>query len=339
MSIALKKQKKPRLSRHERGDRWFGFLLTLPAIIMLCVVIALPILKGIYVSFFEYKLADLRKSEFNLDGETISQVISGEKDVSALTNYNWNDFKNYQRLFKGGLSKGPFFTYFANTVVFVFFAVVIQTVLGMLIALLLNSGIKGKGLFRGLMLIPWTIPSVVVAIVWRLMLHQDGGIINYLLYLFNFTGSSQISWLQTVLRARSSIVIAAVWRQLPYMMVMLLAGLQSVDSSLEEAAKIDGASGWNSFLHVTLPAIKPVLITSVWIAIMNNFQMYTIIANLAGTGSTTGTMTLSIAAYKEAFTNNNFGRGAAIGVLWLVILFIIPLVSNKMSERSARDYL
>ena len=332
-----KKPVKHRLSRHERGDRWFGFALTLPAIIMLCIVIALPILKGIYVSFFEYKLGDLRKTEFNLDAQTLSQVFSGEKDISALTNYKWNDFKNYQRLFKGGLS-GPFFTYFANTVIFVFFAVSIQTVIGMLIALLLNSKIKGKGLFRGLMLIPWTIPSVVVAIVWRLMLHQDGGIVNYVLNVMNFTSSTQISWLQTVLRARSSIVIAAVWRQLPYMMVMLLAGLQSVDHSLEEAAKIDGANGWDSFVHVTLPSIRPVLITSVWIAIMNNFQMYTIIANLAGTGATTGTMTLSIAAYKEPFTNNNFGRGAAIGVLWLVILFIITLLANRLSERSAQDY-
>ena len=331
--------KKAKLSRHERRDRWFGFALTLPAILMLCVVIALPILKGIYVSFFQYKLADLRKTEFNLDGETVSQVLRGEKDISALTNYQWNDFKNYQKLFKGGITKGPFFTYFTNTIVFVFFTVTIQLVLGMLIALLLNSKIKGKGFFRGLMLIPWTIPSVVVAIVWRLMLHQDGGIINYVLYIMKLTNTSQISWLQTILRARTSIVAAAVWRQLPYMMVMLLAGLQSVDASLEEAAKIDGASGWSSFLHVTLPSIRPVLITSVWIAIMNNFQMYTIIANLAGTGSTTGTMTLSIAAYKEAFTNNNFGQGAAIGVLWLVILFIITLISNKLSEKSARDYL
>ncbi len=338
-ALAEKKRKKHGLSRRERGDRWFGFALTLPAIIMLCIVIALPILKGIYVSFFEYKLGDLRKTEFNLDGETISQVLRGEKDLSALTNYEWNDFKNYRRLFKGGLEKGPFFSYFANTAVFVFFTVTIQTVFGMMIALLLNAKIRGKGVFRGLMLIPWTIPSVVVAIVWRLMLHQDGGIINYLLYVTKLTDTSQISWLQTVARARTSIVAAAVWRQLPYMMVMLLAGLQSVDASLEEAARIDGANGWSSFWHVTLPAIRPVLITSVWIAIMNNFQMYTIIANLAGTGSTTGTMTLSIAAYKEAFTNNNFGRGAAIGVLWLVILFVITLISNKMSEKSARDYL
>ena len=336
-TVAESKRKKVRLSRYERGNRWFGFALTLPAIVMLCVVIALPILKGIYVSFFEYKLADLRKSEFNLDGETLSQVISGEKDISALTNYTWNNFKNYQRLFKDGLN-GPFFTYFFNTVIFVFFAVSIQTVLGMMIALLLNSRIRGRGLFRGLLLVPWTIPSVVVAIIWRLMLHQEGGIMNYALYVMGLTSTTRVAWSGTVVLARAAIVIAAVWRQLPYMMVMLLAGLQSVDMSLQEAAQIDGASGRQTFIHVTIPSIRPVLISAVWIAIMSNFQMYTIIANLVGTGSKTGTNTLSIAAYQEAFTNSDFGKGAAIGVLWLVVLLIITIISNTLSARSATDY-
>lgn len=331
--------KKPKVSRHARADSWFGFALTVPAIIVLCVVIALPILKGIYISFFNYKLADIRKDIFNINPTSISAVVSGEEDVSSLSNLKWNNFKNYRKLFNDkNFWKSDFVTYFVNTIVFVFFTVIIQLVLGMMIALVLNSKIRGRGLFRGLLLIPWTIPSVVVAIVWRLMLNQDGGIINYLLNLAQFTSTTQLSWLETVGRARASIVMASVWRQMPYMMVMLLAGLQSVDSSIEEAACIDGANAWQTFRHVTVPAIRPVLITSTWIAIMNNFQMYTIIANLAGTGSTTGTMTLSIAAYQEAFKNYEFGRGAAIGVLWLILLFIITMISNKLSERSATDY-
>ena len=147
-----------------------------------------------------------------------------------------------------------------------------------------------------------------------------------------------MSWLSSVGTARASIIVACVWRQMPYMMVMILAGLQSVDASQQEAARIDGATGWQTFRHVTLPGISPVLITSTWLAIMNNFQMYTIIANLAGRGSSTGTMTLAIAAYEQAFTNKNYGRGAAIGVIWLVLLFLITLAANKISERSARDY-
>ncbi len=335
----LTTQKKPKVSRRARADSWFGFALTVPAIIVLCIVIALPILKGIYISFFNYKLADIRKDVFNINPASISAVVSGEEDISSLSNLKWNNFKNYKKLFNNkDFWKSDFVTYFVNTVVFVFFTVVIQLILGMTIALLLNSRIRGQGFFRGILLVPWTIPSVVVAIIWRLMLNQDGGVINYILNLFQFTSTTQLSWLETVGRARASIIIASVWRQMPYMMVMLLAGLQSVDTSIEEAARIDGANAMQTFRHVTIPAIRPVLITSTWIAIMNNFQMYTIIANLAGTGSTTGTMTLSIAAYQEAFKNYEFGRGAAIGVLWLVILFIITMVSNKLSERTATDY-
>lgn len=326
-------------SRCARADSWFGFALTVPAIIVLCIVIALPIMKGIYISFFNYKLADIRKDIFDVSSESLTAVISGKEDISSLSNLKWNDFKNYKRLFDDdNFWKSDFVTYFANTIIFVSFTVLLQLVLGMMIAQLLNSRIRGRSVYRGLFLIPWTIPSVVVAIVWRLMLSQDGGVINYLLELFRFTGTTQISWLETTARARASIILASVWRQMPYMMVMLLAGLQSVDVSLIEAAKIDGANALSIFLHVTIPTIRPVLITSTWIAIMNNFQMYTIIANLAGTGSGTGTMTLSIAAYQEAFKNYEFGRGAAIGVLWLVILFAITMISNYASERTARDY-
>lgn len=330
---------KAKSSRCARADSWFGFALTVPAIIVLCIVIALPIIKGIYISFFNYKLSDIRKDIFDISPDSVTEVISGRENVSSLSNLKWNDFKNYKRLFDDeDFWKSDFVTYFTNTIVFVSFTVTIQLALGMIIAQLLNSRIRGRSAFRGLFLIPWTIPSVVVAIVWRLMLSQDGGVINYLLKLFQFTGTTQISWLETTVRARASIVLASVWRQMPYMMVMLLAGLQSVDISLIEASKIDGANALKIFIHVTVPTIRPVLITSTWIAIMNNFQMYTIIANLAGTGGGTGTMTLSIAAYQEAFKNYEFGRGAAIGVLWLIILFVITMVSNYASERTARDY-
>ena len=350
-------KKKPKVSARSRADSWFGFALTVPAIIVLCIVIALPILKGILVSFFDYHLKDLTKDAFNLDTKTVSDVFEGktpfvsseeilaateDRGASAVVNYTWNGFKNYRDLFvvaEGrSIFESEFFTSFLNTLIFVFLMVVIQTILGMMIALLLNSQIRGRGLFRGLLLVPWTIPSVVVAIVWRLMLHQEGGIVNYVLYVLGFTSTTRVAWASTVTLARAAIIIAAEWRQLPYMMVMLLAGLQSVDRSMQEAALIDGADAWQSFLHVTLPSIKPVLISAVWIAIMSNFQMYTIIANLIGTGSTTGTNTLSIAAYQEAFVNNNFGKGAAIGVLWLIVLLVITIVSNRLSSRSATDY-
>lgn len=287
----------------------FGFLLTVPAIVVLCVVIALPILKGIFVSFCHYRIT-------NLNDPT------------------WNNFGNYISLFQSG----EIGIYFLNTILFVLLTVSIQFVLGLIIALLLNSGIRGNHAFRGVFLIPWTIPSVVVAILWRWMLQQQYGVLNYIIYKLGITHTVNISWTLVPILAMASIVIAAVWRQLPYMMVMLLAGLQSVDTTLIEASAIDGASRMCTLTHVILPSIKPVAVTSVWIAIMSNFQMYTIIANMTGGGPIISTTTLSIAAYKAAFQSYDFGKGSAIGVLWLILLFVITLISNKLGDNSANEY-
>jgi len=298
------------LNKFRLSDGLFGFLLTTPALAVLFTVVALPILKGIYVSFCEYKLANLNDPV-------------------------WNNFENYTNLFK----RGDIFRYFSNTIIFVLLTVAIQFVLGLAIALLLNSKIKGRNIFRGVMLIPWTIPSVVVAILWRWMLHQQFGVINYLLHEAGITETVNVSWTLLPTLAMASIVMAAVWKQLPYMMVMILAGLQSVDVTLIEAAKIDGASAFRRLIHVILPSIRPVILTSIWIAVMSNFQMYTIIANMTGGGPVIATTTLSIAAYKAAFQSYNFGEGAAIGVLWLILLFAITMINNRLNDKYSMEYL
>lgn len=290
-------------------DKWFGFFLVVPAIIILSVTVLFPILKGVFVSFCSYKLRNLN-------------------------NPTWNNFKNYKALFQ---SK-EIYIFFKNTFVYVFFTVGIQFFIGMAIALLLNSKIRGRNIFRGLFLIPWTIPTVVVAILWRWMLHQQFGVLNYIFYHLGITSTVNVSWTTNPLLAMVAIIVASTWRQMPYMVVMILAALQSVDRNLIEASYIDGASKYQSLLNVTIPAIRPVLITSVWISLMQNFQMYTIIANMTGGGPTTSTTTLSVAAYKAAFQSYDFGKGAAIGVLWLVLLFVVTLITNKLNERASMDY-
>lgn len=298
-----------KLSRH-RGisDSAFALLLICPALLVLGVTVLFPILKGIYVSFCDYKLSNLNAPV-------------------------WNHFQNYSKLFRSG----SIFTYFINTFVYVILTVVIQFLLGMSVALLLNSKIRGRNILRGAFLIPWTLPSVVVAILWRWMLQQQFGVINYLIYRAGITDTINISWTTDSVLAMAAVVIAAVWRQFPYMMVMLLAALQSVDQSLIDAARVDGASYWKTLKHIVIPSIRPVIISAVWIATMSNFQMYTIIANMTGGGPVESTTTLSLAAYKAAFQSYDFGKGAAIGVLWLVILAVVTLISNKLSEKYAAD--
>ena len=206
---------KNQLRTRRMSDSTFGFLLMVPALLVLLVVIAFPILKGIYASFCDYGLKELRKGIFDL---------------------KWNNFANYKIM----LQNNQIFSYFKNTFVFVALVVVIQLILGMGIALLLNSKIKARGTLRGLMLVPWTIPSVVTAIVWRFMTNSSYGVINWIAYKLGMIPTLDYSWTLQSGSAMALIVIAAVWRQLPYMMVMILAGLQSVDKSLLEAGTIDG---------------------------------------------------------------------------------------------------
>lgn len=298
--------------RYVLSDAAFGMLLMVPALLVLLVVIAFPIMKGIYASFCSYTLKELRKGVLDLQ---------------------WNNFANYKSLLKNN----DIFVYLGNTIVFVVLVVAIQFVLGLAIALLLNSKIKGRGAIRGLMLIPWTIPSVVTAIVWRFLTNSNYGVLNYLGCQAGLLSSMDYSWTLHAKSAMALIVIAAVWRQLPYMMVMILAGLQSVDQSLIEASRIDGANSFQSLIHVTIPSIRPVLVTSIWIAMMANFQMYTIIANVTNGGPVTATTTLSIAAYKAAFQSYDFGYAAAIGVVWLVLLSVITLFSNRLTDKYSRD--
>lgn len=304
----MKTQNSNTLRRRGMSDSVFALLLISPALLVLGVSVLFPILKGIYVSFCEYKLSNLNDPV-------------------------WNNFQNYIKLFQ----EGEIFSYFKNTFVYVVLAVVIQFVLGMSVALLLNSKIRGRNVLRGAFLVPWTLPSVVVAILWRWMLQQQFGVINYLIYQAGITDTINISWTTDAVLAMVAVVVAAVWRQFPYMMVMLLAALQSVDNSLIEAARVDGASYWKTLIHIILPSIRPVIISAVWIATMTNFQMYTIISNMTGGGPVNATTTLSLAAYKAAFQSYNFGEGAAIGVLWLVILVVVTLISNKLSDKYAAD--
>ena len=289
------------------SDSTFGFLLMVPALLVLLVVIAFPILKGIYASFCDYGLKELRKGIFDL---------------------KWNNFANYKIM----LQNNQIFSYFKNTFVFVALVVVIQLILGMGIALLLDSKIKARGTLRGLMLVPWTIPSVVTAIVWRFMTNSSYGVINWIAYKLGMIPTLDYSWTLQSGSAMALIVIAAVWRQLPYMMVMILAGLQSVDKSLLEAGTIDGANYWQSLLHITIPSIRPVLITSIWIALMANITVMWVLARILGGIVTDG---LSAALAVDALAQAALPLAAAI-IVRAASIYLAQRAGDKAAFEAVR---
>lgn len=299
------------MSMVKNKDTRFAVLCILPAFIGVGLVVLAPILKAIWMSFTDYKLTSTAAPK-------------------------WNGFANYKSLFLSGEARA----YFTVTFAFIFLVVMIQFFIALAVALLLNARfIKGRNVMRALFMIPWTIPSVVTALLWSWMLHSQYGVINWLLYHAGVIDNINLVWTSSKTLALPSVIIACVWRQTPYMMVMLLAGLQSVPYDLLEAARVDGANGWHSFIHIMIPSIRPVIDTSIMVAIINNSQMFTIIYNMTGGGPMGCTTTFSVGAYLEAFISYDFGKGSALGVVWLVFLGVFVFLYRRYSEKKTSSYM
>jgi len=293
------------------GDTRFAILCITPAFAGVGLVVLAPILKAVWMSFTDYKLTSVAAPK-------------------------WNSFANYRSLF----TSGDVGKYFAVTLTFIAMVVLIQFVIALAVALLLNARfIKGRNVMRALFMIPWTIPSVVTALLWSWMLHSQYGVINWILYHIGVIDDINLVWTSSRTLALPSIIIACVWRQTPYMMVMLLAGLQSVPYDLVEASRVDGANGWHVFKNIMLPSIRPVIDTSIMVAVINNSQMFTIIYNMTGGGPVGQTTTFSVGAYLEAFVSYDFGKGSALGVIWLVFLGLAIFLYKRYSDQKTSGYM
>ena len=285
-------------------DILFGYGLLLPTFIVFFVVILYPIISAVIRSFCDYTFLTVNKP------------------------LRWNDFANYRTILKNG-----FLTQLWTTIRFTFGTVAIELILGMSIALLLNSKIRGRNALRSVFLMPWCIPSIVTALLWSWLFQAQYGIINYVLYALGFISSPNAEWVLNPDTSLGVVTIAVVWRQTPYMLVMILAGLQSINHDLVEAASLDGANSFRVFWHIMLPGIRVVLGNTIITCIMASFQQFTIIYNMTAGGPLGKTTTLSIAAYKQAFTQLDLGAGSAIGVMWMMILGVGISIYNTKTKR------
>ena len=305
---AVKYARSRKRLRKKTVDNLFGYALMLPTFMVFALVIMFPIIKGIVMSFYDYTFLTIKKGPV------------------------WNDFQNYVTIFKEG-----FPAQLGRTLLFTVGTVGLELVIGMCIALLLNTHIKGRNVFRSLYLMPWTIPSIVTALLWSWLFNAQYGIIDYVLSKLHLIQDANMQWLLSPDRAMISVIIADVWRQTPYMLVMILAGLQSINMDLVEAAAIDGANAVQTFFRIKLPSIKTVIGNTIITCVMASFQQFTIIRNMTQGGPMDRTMTLSLATYRIAFTNMNLGAGAAIGVVWMLILGTGITLYNHFTKRF--DYM
>ena len=226
---------------------------------------------------------------------------------------------------------------FRITLIYVFGSIVLQMAIGTAAGIVLDQPFKGRNVLRTLILIPWIIPGVVAATTWAWMLHTEFGIVNYLLVEVGVIERS-IGWLvrgDTVLPA---LIVVNTWKMYPFVAIMVLAGLQGIDKSLYEAARVDGATFWQEVGFITLPQLRSVLLSVLLLLTIWGFNAITIIYTMTRGGPANRSMIVPIQIFREAFEFFDFQRAAALSVWLLLLLVVLIAVYLKLFGRDEVEH-
>lgn len=291
----------------QSGDKQFSLMLLSPAVIITVVFILVPVVDSIYRSFFDYK---------------VKNIISGKPGT-------WNNFANYVKLFTNG--KLP--TAMTNTLLFVFGVVIAQFILGMALALVLNTNIRFSRFIRSIMMIPWVVPTLISGLVWLWMFQPQYGLVKYFVGILSGGKITDFAILNNPTTAMLGVSVAALWKQIPLATLLLLAGLANVPEDMLEAAKIDGANEAQRFFKITLPYMKSVIKVTVSMSIIENFKQFPLFWTMTGGGPNNSTTTMAILSYREAFVSNNFGSGAAVTTVWMLMMIAVVFVYNRIFRK------
>lgn len=269
-----------------------------------------------------------------LAGVAIFQVAPIFQSI-AVSFTNWNGITppdyvgvdNYVRM----LTADPvFWTVLRNTVVFTFASVGLSIAVGLVLSLMLNSPIRGRGVFRTIFLVPLVSNMVAIGFVWFWIFQADGGLINGWLSVIGIDGPD---WLLSRDWAMVVIVIVAVWQGIGYPIIILLAGLQAIPEELNEAASIDGASGWRRFWRITLPLLTPSLAFLTITQIIMSFQIFGIIYVMTRGGPGNATSVLIYHIYSTSFGDRQIGYASAMGMVLFIFVALITLTQVALQKR------
>lgn len=274
----------------------YGFIL--PACLTILILVVYPILYGIYISFFNTNLVN--KWEF----VGLRYYLQALTDTSFLHSL-W------------------------MTVIFTVSVVVGHFVIGFIFASILNMDIRFRTVLRGILILPWLFPDVVIAYLFKWILNTQGGIVNELLIHFGLI-SDPIGWLSTSATAFPCVILVSIWKGYPLVMVQILAGIQTISTDMYEAAEIDGANMWQRFRYVTIPALKPILTTILILDTVWVFKQFTLIWLMTSGGPGSSTMVSAIEIYKNAFSYFKYGLASAQSVYILLICYLIGVVFRRL---------
>lgn len=285
----------------------FGYFLVLPALFLVVLLNVAPLIEGLILSVQSQNLIRPNPTAF-VGLRQYVKALTADPDFwnSTLNTFVWT----------GGSVAGAY-------------------LLSLGLALLLNLDIRGRAVWRALFLIPWVVPNVVTALLWKWFYNDQYGVANFALMKLGIV-HEPVQWLSTPTAAMGSVIVVQIWKLYPLMTVVLLAALQNVPREVLEAARVDGASPWQRFWSVTLNFIRPqsmiiVLLSAIW-----TFQSFDIIYLLTGGGPGGATQNLAVMVYTKAFWASQLGYASAIGVLMMAILIALGLAQQGLDRYFSR---
>ncbi|MGW7428178.1 carbohydrate ABC transporter permease [Streptomyces sp. NPDC054861] len=272
-------------------DSTFAVLLVLPGLALFATIILYPLLASLTTGFFRQ---DLRFP---------GREFVGLSNFADVLQRNFWPTLEHTLVFAGGTTVAAFGIGFA-------------------LALALNAGLKGSGFMRGLFLFPWVIPGVVTSFLWMWIFNANYGLLNGLLIKAGLMGEA-VSWLGEPGTAMLAVIVTKTWASFPWMMVMMLAGLQTVPGELYEAAAVDGAGMFRRFRSITWPSVRSIGLLALLLEFIWNFQHFDTIYVLTGGGPANSTQTFAVAVFQDAFQGFDLGRASALGGLWMLLLLAL----------------
>ena len=289
------------MSRNRRVEN-YNYLL-IPMILIMGTVIGWPLVRTFLYSFTDAQLLEIQPAQF-VGLENFAKAFQNKGFVNALR----------------------------VSGIFAFFVVASEVLLGTCVALLLNEPLKGVKFVRVLLILPWAVPTIVNAMMWRLIYNPEYGALNSLFYQLGFI-DKYVSWLGNASTALGAIIFADVWKNFSFVAMTVLASLQSLPEQQVEAARIDGANSFQVFFNITLPHIIPAIEVATVMRIIEAIKVFDIIQVMTKGGPANKTRSASIFIYQEAFTNSRIGSGAAYAIIMVAVISILILIYLRMLNR------
>jgi arabinogalactan oligomer/maltooligosaccharide transport system permease protein len=300
------------MDSHSLRRRLFIFLLVAPAFVILFGVVIYPFFYNVVISLSNMNLRHIRDWK----------IIGFDQYVKVFTEPSQPDF----------------YLVFLKTVIWTAANLLFHVVIGVALALVLNQKeIRGKALFRAVLVLPWAVPQLIVALTWRGMFNYEYGAIN--LMLTQWFGLPAVEWLRRPLEAFLAVIITNVWLGFPFMMVIALGALQSIPHELYEAADIDGASWFHKLKNITIPLIRPVMVPAMTLGTIWTFNNLNIVWLVSNAGEPSDHTHLLVSfVYKAAFNFYRYGYGAALSMVIFFILLIFSLSFMRRTRATSNVY-